>query len=295
MIADSGKDKHNIRDWWAQNPMTYGETHGQTDFLQTDEHIRLGTPDFFQKVDQIFYARYPQLHSAEGNFSELFPYQRYRGKAVLEVGCGMGTMAMNWALQGASVTAVDLNPTSIEQTHRRFELMGLTGTINLADGNELPFEDESFDYAYSWGVLHHSPNLNRSLRELVRVLRRGGEFGLMLYNRDSVLYRHSITFLEGFLHGESIFLDEAALASRYTDGAREEGNPHTWPVTKQEILKMLSPVATDLRVRKLGTDLDAALEMMIPLPKVNRWFPRGWKKALARRWGWSLWVTGSKP
>ena len=53
----------------------------------------------------------------------IFPYDRYRGGRVLEVGCGMGTMASIWAREGAHVTAVDLNVTAVEQTRRRFELL----------------------------------------------------------------------------------------------------------------------------------------------------------------------------
>ncbi len=62
---------------------------------------------------------------------------------------------MNWAKQGAHVTAVDLNPVAIAQTKRRFELLGLRGDIREMDANSLQFDDASFDYVYSWGVLHH--------------------------------------------------------------------------------------------------------------------------------------------
>src|SRR5579872_2555143 len=225
---DSKLVKNDVERWWAENPMTYGRTHGQTDYREAEQQPQRGTLEFFQNVDAAFYAWNASLHSADGRFAKLFPYHRYAGRRVLEIGCGMGTMAMNWALRGAEITAVDLNPTSIEQTKSRFALMGLSGHIQQADANVLPLEDASFDYVYSWGVLHHSPNLQMSMRELLRVLRPGGEFGVMLYSRHSVLYWYSIRLLEGFLHGESLFLDELGLASRYTDAGADEGNPHTW-------------------------------------------------------------------
>ena len=68
----------------------------------------------------------------------MFPYELYgNGAKVLEIGCGMGTMAMNWARNGAQVTAVDLNPVSIRETQRRFSLLGLNASSRLMDGNAL--------------------------------------------------------------------------------------------------------------------------------------------------------------
>lgn len=273
--------------------MTYGEEHGKTEYAEHGA-VPMGSKEFFAEVDRVFYQWNIPLHTEEGRFSKIFPYRKFQGKEVLEIGCGMGTMAMNWALHGARITAVDLNPTAIEQTRRRFELYGLDGSIQQADGNRLPFSDCTFDYAYSWGVLHHSPDLALSLREMMRVLKPGAKFGVMLYYRPSVLYWLDIRLQEGFVHGESLFLNPLQLASRYTDGAREEGNPHTWPVSRSEISGMLKDYAHGLNFRLLGTDLDYELAQLVPLPGLNSWLPLCWKKALARRFGWSLWFTGER-
>jgi ubiquinone/menaquinone biosynthesis C-methylase UbiE len=101
---------------------------------------------------------------------------------------------------------VDLNPTSVEQTKRRFELMRLKGRIEEMDGRQLALPDAYFDYVYSWGVLHHSPDLDQSLKEMMRALKPGGGFGLMVYNRRSLLYWYKTLFTEGFLHYENRFL-----------------------------------------------------------------------------------------
>jgi ubiquinone/menaquinone biosynthesis C-methylase UbiE len=78
-------------------------------------------------------------------------------------------------------------------------------------------------------VLHHSPDIARSLAELMRVLRPGGGFGLMVYHRRSLLHWYMTEYVEGVLHMERRFLDAVALASRNGDAAREEGNPHRTP------------------------------------------------------------------
>lgn len=280
-------DSRQIADWWAANPMTYGDRHGDAAFVE--RHYELGSMDFFQRVDREFLSWNHPLHGRRP-FERIFPYHRYRGARVLEVGCGLGTMASCWARSGARVTAVDLNPTSVLQTRRRFELAGLPGTILEADARALPFDDAAFDYVYSWGVLHHSPELETSLSELLRVLRPNGELGVMLYNRHSFMYWYLIWYLEGILHAERWSLDRLGLASRYGDAGREEGNPYTWPVTRGELREVLEPRCAELSIRVLGTDLDYVLTVL--MPGLGYVLPRFLKKPLARRWGWSLWVEG---
>jgi SAM-dependent methyltransferase len=283
------ESKKEIQGWWAQNPMTYGEVHGQTNF--EDGSFELGSPQFFDRLDREFYSWNKPLHEKKP-FDRLFPYDQYKGKKVLEIGCGLGTMLSNWAKNGSDCTGVDLNPTSIAQTKKRFNLLGLSADIRLEDANRLPFEDNSFDYVYSWGVLHHSPNLDISIKELMRVLKPGGSFGIMLYSRESLYQWYMTDFVEGFLHFENQFLNPLQLNSRYGDGHKEEGNPHTWPVKKKEVLDLLKDHSIDAGVRVLGTDLDTVLRLICP--GFSDYIPKAIVKSLARRWGWSLWFHGHK-
>lgn len=282
-------DNKEVSHWWAENPMTYGGVHGQTSY--EDGAHNIGSLEFFNRLDQEFYSWNKPLHN-EFQFGSIFPYQEFKGKRILEIGCGLGTMLMNWAQNGALCTGIDLNSTSVEQSRRRFDLLRLGADIRQADATLLPFEDDSFDYVYSWGVLHHSPNLNVSLSEMFRVLRPGGKFGLMLYNRRSLYQAYFTDWIEGFLHEEHRHLDRLGLCSRYGDGHREEGNPHTWPITRKEGETMLSPYTSQLSTRVLGTDLDVVLRLLMPGSK--RFLPLPLRKSLARRWGWSLWFSGTK-
>ncbi len=287
--------KEAIRRWWADFPMTYGDEHGNTDYRQGagSAGVPLGSREFFENADATFYRWNEPLHTGDAKFGKLFDYPAYHGKRVLEVGCGMGCMAMNWARQGARVTALDLNPVAVAQTSRRFDLFGLEGDIREVDGESLPFADATFDYVYSWGVLHHTPGTERAVAELHRVLKPGGAVGVMLYNRQSLLYRFIVRWQEGFVNLERRWLDERALASRYSDGDRREGNPHTWPVTRDEIRDVLFRDFADVRTVVLGTDVPNVL---------NAWgnelgtkgMPKPAVAALARRWGWSLWTTAMK-
>ena len=74
------------------------------------------------------------------------------GKRVLEIGCGMGTMAENWARHGACVCAMDLNPNAVATTARRARLFDLPVGVAESNANVLPFADATFDYVFSWGA-----------------------------------------------------------------------------------------------------------------------------------------------
>ena len=287
--------KGAIKDWWAANPMTYGQIHGQASFGVGDGGSRRAEPgsaDFFRLSDQTFYAWNRPLHYPGRPFGRLFPYQSHRGKRVLEVGCGLGCLAMNWSTQGARVTALDLNPTAVHLTRERFKILGLEDPVLQADAERLPFEDSSFDYVYSWGVLHHTPRIGTALDQIHRVLKPGGSAGVMVYHRGSILYRYLVSYLEGYLHLENRFLNPLELASRYGDAAAQEGNPYTWPLTRKEARRLFTRFE-GVRIKVLGTDLPTLLDNWFPgLGTVI--LPRSWLKALARRWGWSLWITGQK-
>ena len=124
--------------------------------------------------------------------------------------------------------------------------------------------------------MHHSPDLARSIGELFRMLRPVEELSVMLYHRRSVLYWYQIRYIEGYLHGESRFLPEVRLSSRYTDGERQEGNPY----------------GSRLNFRILGTDIDFAMIQISQWNGLVRLIPRPIKKYWARRWGWSVSISG---
>lgn len=294
-MQENNQKKKAIRDWWAGAPMTYAEDHGNVEYRLSDgtmERVEIGTRRFYELADAVFHRWNEPLHDATGYFGRIFNYENYRGKKVLEIGCGMGCMSGHWATHEADITAIDLNPVAIEKTTRRFELFGLKGDIREVDAETLPFPDDSFDLVYSWGVIHHTPGIQQASREMFRVLRPGGRLALMLYNRNSILYKYFVAYQEGFVNLENYFLDELGLASRYGDGGRQEGNPHTWPVTKEEVVRDLIPMYENPSIKVFGTDVPEALNTW--LPRLGQRLPVSWRKALARRWGWSLWITASK-
>jgi SAM-dependent methyltransferase len=96
-----------------------------------------------------------------------------RGKSVLDYGCGHGMAATVLARRGAKVTAFDLSPGYVREATERAEANGVRATFIVADGERLPFADQSFDAVWGSAILHHL-DLNVAGRELRRVLKPGG-------------------------------------------------------------------------------------------------------------------------
>ncbi len=120
-------------------------------------------------------------------------FDGYRDKRVLEVGCGVGIDLVRFARGGAVVTGVDLAETSIGLAQKNFEHHNLPGTFLLGNGEELEFEDNSFDMVYAHGVIQYTADPQKVVNELHRVVKPGGEVIMMVYNRRSWLNFLSVT------------------------------------------------------------------------------------------------------
>ena len=127
-------------------------------------------------------------------------YARSAGLEVLDVGCGQGIDVCEFALAGASVTGIDLTPRHVELAQRHVEEAGIEATIVQGDAESLPFLGGSFDVVVSNGVLHHTPDMDTALREIHRVLRPGGRFTVILYNRNSWFYWLELALWRGVIH-----------------------------------------------------------------------------------------------
>ena len=126
-------------------------------------------------------------------------YAGAKGLDVLDVGCGQGIDLINYARSGARATGVDLTPRHVELARGHLESLGLEGTVVQGDAEALPFPDASFDRVSSNGVLHHTPDMQRALAEIARVLRPGGRATVLVYNRRSLHYWVEQVLHEGLL------------------------------------------------------------------------------------------------
>jgi len=112
-------------------------------------------------------------------------FSKYRGSKVLEIGVGLGADHQTWAEAGVELWGIDLTQRAIENTKNRFALFDLKSDLRVADAENLPFKDDSFDVVYSWGVLLYCPNMFKAIDEVLRVLIPGGTAIIMLYHKHS--------------------------------------------------------------------------------------------------------------
>ncbi|MFL6281035.1 MAG: class I SAM-dependent methyltransferase [Vicinamibacterales bacterium] len=159
----------DIREYWNRH------IH---DLEITDHPV--GTPGFFADLDQYHFEK---LH----HLLRLIDFDGYSGRRVLEVGCGAGTDLARFARGGAIVAGVDLSSSAIALAKQNFEQQHLQADLREADGETLPFADDTFDLVYAHGVVQYTVHPQRLVDECRRVLKPGGEAVFQVYNRISWL------------------------------------------------------------------------------------------------------------
>jgi len=290
--------KARVQEFWQASPC---------DSWLTNE--ARGTLAFYRSLDQHRYKVHWRLQSTLG-------FERTRGLRVLEIGCGCGSEAELFARAGAHYTAIDLTNAAVGITRRRFQLLGLEGRFVQGDAENLPFPDGSFDLVYSHGVLHHTPDTRRTIREIYRVLSPGGRAVVMLYYRGSFNYHVNLRIIRRLRahllrmdlgvklarrifgetekhlrrHAELIredrhsYLDTQNFLNRNTDGP---DNPLSQVFSKESARQMFSQFRT------------VRTEVMFWNPKwlpgIGKLLPRRTEDLLESRWGWHLWIYAQKP
>jgi len=139
-----------------------------------------GSREFFADLDQYHFEK---LH----HLPRLIDFAAYRGRQVLDVGCGAGTDLARFAREGAIVTGVDLSSSAIALARQNFAQQGLTADLREGDGEQLPFADEQFDFVFAHGVVQYTARDQALVDECRRVLKPGGTAVFQVYNRISWL------------------------------------------------------------------------------------------------------------
>jgi SAM-dependent methyltransferase len=269
MTLDEAKQR--ARQQWGEDPC--GATYGR-------EH-EFGTREFFDVVERHRYVEYaPWMPRVMG-------FDQFPGARLLEVGCGMGTDLLQFARGGAICTGVDLTPRSIEITRHRFASYNENGSFLVADGERLPFADESFDVVYSNGVLHHTPDTAGAIQELHRVLRPGGTAKVMLYYHHSFNYWGEIIFRRGLLGGELLRgHSPEEIMSRWVEYSEHGGRPLVKVYSQREARDLFSRFSQiKIQIEQLTRSDLRFLGRIIPDSLLN---------FLQNRWGWNLIVTATK-
>lgn len=194
--------------------------------LARDLGVTDHSPLSLKKYDEGYFQFYPYL-------TRHIPFPLMRGKTVLEVGLGFGSVAQRMAEAGAIYEGLDISRGPVAMVHHRFRTLGVKG--HVARGNILnaPFKDSSFDYVIAIGSYHHTGDLQRAVDESFRLLKSGGTLVMMVYNAYS--YRRWLTALPStiryfvwrqFRWGENPTSTMRQRAA-YDSNTKGKGAPHT--------------------------------------------------------------------
>lgn len=247
-----------------------------------------GSLAWFAAIDRTFVHGARLFAHGAQPFDRIIPFADLEGKRVLEIGCGMGLHTELMLRAGARLTSVDITDRAIETTGKRLALKGLKGDLRRCDAESLPFEDGSFDFVWSWGVIHHAPRTGRIVRQIARVLAPSGEARIMVYNRDGM--PAWITFWSRWVAGLGFrrrSFDEELF--RATDGFMARY------YTSDQFEDLFRAFFEDVSSEVMGQDADAVpLPRKLRAPLVDRLDPRRLERAQAQRGGF-LFLKASRP
>ena len=165
------------RAWWESAPMRYD---WREEIVQQP-----GSEAYFKEIDRRFFSAARVFMPWRAvPFDTVIPFDDLADKDVLEVGVGQGTHAQLLASHCRSFVGIDLTTAAAAMTARRLRLFGVPGSVLQMDAERMAFADDSFDFVWSWGVVHQSADTQRVLAEIARVLRPGGRCTVMVYYRS---------------------------------------------------------------------------------------------------------------
>lgn len=231
-----------------------------------------GTETYFEEVNHRRYFVEPHLR-------DFASFHLWRGRRVLEIGCGIGSDAEQFARHGAEYVGIDLSEESIALCKQRFEVFGLSGEFHVMDGADWRALSGlgQFDMIYSCGVLHHYPNINTVLDNIHQALITDGELRFLVYAKNSWKY---------------------AMIQKGLDQFEAQANcPYAQAYSKDDIADLLSGKFEILRIRQDHC-------FMYNVPKYRQgeyelepWFaamPEEMRQAIREYLGWHLLVKAKK-
>lgn len=157
-----------ITDYWDNQPCNILNSTGE-----------VGSKEYFDKNSQNRYFVEPHIRDFAG-------FHLAQGKRVLEIGCGIGADGAEFAKNGADYVGIDISEKSLEVAKKRFDVYNLRGDFHKLSGDDPKLKElGKFDIVYSFGVIHHYPNVQEIINNVHYLLNGTGEFRFMVYAKNS--------------------------------------------------------------------------------------------------------------
>lgn len=205
--------------------------------------------DYFDAVARDRYRQQPWMH-------DYFRYEHFAGQHVLEIGVGQGTDMMQFAQAGAICHGVDITENHLKLTALNATLRGFDVDLHEVDATRLPFADNSIDCVYSFGVLHHIPEIDQVVREIHRVLKPGGRVMIALYYKWSAFHLFCKLLANGLRNGWLFTKGYKGLLATIEMGADGvKVKPYVRLYTKMEVRRLMNIFEEkDLSIHQLHED-----------------------------------------
>lgn len=202
-----------------------------------------------------------ELNRFDEAYLDLYPYltrhvpiHEMKGKRVLEVGLGYGTLSQKIFESGAIYTGLDISPGPVNMVEQRLKANGVDGTVIESSMLDCPLESASQDYVISIGCFHHTGDIQGCLMETYRVLKPGGKACIMVYNQFSyrqwlrwpVLTLKALTAKGNPMDSSFVVDSQRKAYDSNTDG---DGAPETVFVSVSQLTRMLSKF-TKVQIQK---------------------------------------------
>ena len=211
----------NIEKYWSDRPCNIN--HSKKEFL---------SKEYFDEVEQ-------KKYFVEPHIQKFADFEMWRGKKVLEIGCGLGTDSINFARHGSDLTIVELSSRSLEICKKRFEVFGLKAQFyeGNAENLELILPSEligQFDLIYSFGVIHHSSCPRNIIVSASPFCKSGGELRIMLYAR----YSFKLFWIMQSYYNKWDFSQIDKMIAEYSEA--QTGCPVTYTYTVDDVSDLLN-------------------------------------------------------
>jgi ubiquinone/menaquinone biosynthesis C-methylase UbiE len=263
-----------VKSYWDKRPCNLKHSKKQ-----------IGTKEYFNQVAE-------KKYFVESHLQSFADFEKWDGKKVLEIGCGLGGESINFARAGAEVTAFDLSEKSLELAKKRAEVFGLTDKIKFYQGNAerlceiVPIEQ--YDLIWSFGVIHHSPHPEKIIKSIKPFMGPETELRIMLYHKYSwKVFWILVKF------GKGAFWKLDKLIAQYSEA--QLGCPVTYTYSEWAARKLLR----GLKIKDI--QIEHIFSYKFPEYKDNvykkvwffRWLPKKVFCWLEKKVGWHMCITAT--
>jgi len=273
MTGFSDVEIQSVRDYWNRRPCN---------ILHSTAEI--GTKEYFDQVEARKYLVEPHIPAFAG-------FANWKGKKVLEIGCGIGTDTINFARAGAEVTAVDLSSKSLKLAARRAEVFGFSDRINFYEANAEKLSEyipaQKYDLVYSFGVIHHSPHPEKIIGQIRDYfIHPGSTLKLMVY------YRYSWKVFWMLIQEKGQFWKLDKIIARHSEA--QTGCPVTYSYTRKTIKDLIGE-NFDIEENYVEHIFPYQIPEYVKYEYVKEWYwrmlPENVFLRLEKTFGWHLCVT----